>query len=424
MKKLASLILVFVFVLPQTGFCDDLLNVPAPKKRVIQQVEQKGPIRADQVSSPRFGSDLIGFGSDNTWQIHPGFEFRTTYDSNINREPPHKRDEDFILNYIPSVEISRRGSELEVLAGYEMNYQEFLRHSNQSGFNHTAKTGIKYKRHKLKVNLDEAFTWAKAYASNEQSERRTILVNDIQPEIAYRVTPKFSFASLYQNYLFQYRESAFHENSYDKHEMGGRIYYHASSKLDFYVHSTYNIVDYFNSGTFDSQGLSILLGSKGRLSRKVIIDAATGYKRQRYDDPAINSFDDWVVEGNVQYRMTPKMSVALSAKRDRGESVYRRSAFYRSNGVALNLSYKVTPRVTASLDGGVQNNAYPIETTEGTRTKKRNDTLFTAGAKLNWKPVRYLTLSGGYGFRERASNFDNTFDYMDHTVDSSVSGKF
>ncbi len=510
-EKLASLIIVFMFVVSQTGFCDDLINSPVSKKRVIQPVEQKGPIRVesrkvkdkpappvivekkvqevktpekveikevkkiekphpaksatakfdrltkakrksmkkvkvvketkkiektqpakfdrrpakvDKVDSSRFGSNLIGFGSSGTWQIHPGFEFRTTYDSNVNREPPHKRDEDIIFNYIPSVEISRRGTNFEVLGGYEMNYQQFLRNPNQSGFNHTVKTGIKYHRHRLKANLDENFTWAKAYASSEQSERRTIVVNDVQLEIAYRATSKFSFASLYRNYHFQYKESAFRENSYNKHEIGGRIYYHATSKLDFYVHSTANITEYFNSGTFDSHGISILLGSKGRLSKKVLVDVATGYKGQRYQDPTINSFDDWVVQGNIQYRMTPKMSIALSAKRDREESVYRHSAFFRSNGVALNLSYKVSSHITASIDGGIQNNAYPVETTEGTRTKKRNDMLFNASAKLNWKPARYLTFSLGYNFRERASNFDNLFDYVDHSVDSSVSCKF
>jgi len=421
LKKVSCFIVVCIFIISQSAFPDELLNLPSTKNLSLADSRK---LRSGIGDFGRAGSDLIGFGSGKTWQIHPSFEFQTTYDSNIHREPPGQRNDDIILRYIPSIEVTHKGTQLEVMSGYEMTFEEFLREPEESGFNHVAKSSIKYNRHRLKTTLDEKFSWVKAYASNEQSERRTIMANDVNPEITYRITPKFSLAAIYQNYFFQYKDSALRENSYDLNDMGGRIYYHVRPKLDFYVHGSGNVVDYFNSGLFDSHGFSILVGSKGRVTKKLVVDMATGYKGQRYRDSTINSFDGWVVQGNVQYRLAPKISVGLSGKRSREESVYRNAGFYRSNAVGLNLSYKVTAHISIVLDGAIENNAYPRETIERTLTKKRNDTLVTSGVKLKWRPTRYLTLSVGYGFRERVSNFDNLFDYVDHTLDTAASCRF
>lgn len=421
MKKISCFTFVFIFIVSQSAFSDEFLNLP-PQKSLSPADSRK--LSSGAGGFGQAGSDLIGFGSDKTWQIHPGFDFQTTYDSNIHREPPGQRDDDIILRYIPSIDVTRQGTELEILAGYQMSFEEFLREPEESGFNHIAKSSIKYHKHRLKTTLDETFSWLKAYAGSEQSERRTVMINDVSPEITYRITPKFSLASIYQNYFFQYKDSALRENSYDINDIGGRIYYHVTPKLDFYVHGSGNIVNYFNSDLLDSHGFSILVGSKGKMTKKLEVNMATGYKGQRYDSSSINSFDGWVVKGDIRYRLTPKINATVTAKREREESVYRNVGFYRSNAVGLSLSYKVTSRINIILDSAIENNAYPSETREGTRTKKRNDTVVTSGVKLKWRPTRYLTLSVGYGFRERASNFDNLFDYVDNTLDTSVACKF
>lgn len=422
MKKNSCFVVIFIFIFSQSGFSDELLGISSPKGPI--RIDSSQNLSSNVVNLDTGGYDLIGFGSDKTWQIHPAFEFQTTYDSNVNREPPGQRNEDIILRYIPSVEIIRKGSQLEALLGYEMNFEEYLRDSDQNAFNHIAKTSIKYTRHRLKTTLDERFSWIRAYPSSEQSERRTIMINEVNPEIQYRVTPKFSVSSIYRNYLFQYKESALEDYSYDVNEIGGRLYYHFTPKLDFYVQGSGTMIDYFESALFNSHGYSILAGSKGQVTKKLDVTLAAGYKGTRYDDPTLNSFDGWVVEGVVQYRVSRKVNIGLSAKRDKEESVYQKVGFYRNNSVGLNVSYKITSRITIILDGAIARNVYPRATTEGTRYKTRKDTLWTTGAKVNWKPVRFLTLSVGYGSRERDSNFDNLFEYIDHTLDTSVKCKF
>ncbi len=427
LKKITGFIIVFIFFISQNAFSDELLNYPSQKGRLSPLDSQKlssSPSDFGQTSPHKSGSDLIGFGPDKIWQIRPGFEFKTAYDSNVNRAPQGQRKGDTILSYIPSIGIRRQGTHLAVFADYKMDFEEYLKNPRQNGWNHIIKSGVSFAGKRLKTNVTDDFSYIKAYASNEQSERRTIVINDVSPEIAYRLTPKFSIATVYDNRLFEYKESALRENSYDVNDIGGRIYYHMTPKLDFYVHGSGNTVDYFNSGLFDSKGYSILAGSKGQITNKIGVNVDTGFQSQYYDQSAIDAFHGWTYKGTINYRATSKLGVSLFGKRGREESVYRTVGYYTSTSGGLSLSYKVTSRMSIGVDGSIERNLYPSETLEGTTTKKRRDYAVVTGARFKWEPIRHVILSAGYSLRERDSNFGKIFDYIDHTIDASLSYKF
>jgi len=386
----------------------------------------KQGVQTDLVKSVQNLTDsgLFGIGGDNIWRIVPGFKFMTQYDSNVNREPPGKRDEDIIFNYIPSIELKRTGSRYSLRTGYEMTFQEFLRDSDQNSFNHIVTTKFSYTGNRLKVKLDETFSHIRTYASSEQNERRTIMINDVAPEIIYQLTPKFSVSSIYQNYIFNYKESVLKENSYITNTIGGRLYYHVTPKLDLFVQGAGFDTSYYNSGQFDSNGYTILVGTEGRLTRKFLTNLKTGFKGNRYDDPTINSYYDWTLEGAVQYLITRKMDITVTAKRDKQESIYRNTAWYRSSFIGFAYHYRLTRKISMTAESSIRRNAYPREQTEGTLTKKRRDYILETGAALKWNPIKNLIFALGYNLRERLSNFDNVFDYVAHVLDASVSYQF
>lgn len=423
MKKICVCLFAFLFLIPQLAFSDELINLPAQESLTQPTVTSTATTTASPVDAkPSRGG--IGLGRDKDWRLKPGFEFKTTYDSNVNREPNRSRNEDIIFNYTPSVELERKGTRFEVATGYQMNFQEFLRDSDQNSFNHIAFNRMKFTGEKLSASVVDNFGLVKAYASSEQSERRTIITNDARPEIAYRLSPKFSVSAVYRNLLYNYQESALRANSYILNDYGGRMYYHATSKLDFYVHGSGTDINYHRSGIYDSNGFSILAGSKGKVTNKVGINLETGYRQHNYDDSSINSFNDWVLRGIILYRVTSKTKATLTAKREKEESVYRNVAFYQAQMIGLGLSHRISEHIGLVLGGSFGTNRYPRETTEVGLTKKRRDYVYEGGAKVNWKPILDLIFSVGYNWRQRLSNFDNVFDYISHSVDASVSYKF
>ena len=142
-------------------------------------------------------------GPGKQWRVSPAFKFATVYDSNVNREPSGQRDESVIFNIIPSVSLTRVGSKYGVLADYEMNYQAYTKDSSQqNGFNNRISDTMWYTGEKLTAKVYEGFGYMKTYATSEQSQRRTFVYNDANPEIIYNLTPKVSISSIYRNYFF------------------------------------------------------------------------------------------------------------------------------------------------------------------------------------------------------------------------------
>lgn len=369
------------------------------------------------------GGIPIGLGSDKLWRLRPGFEYKTTYDSNVNREPSGRRDHDIIFNYTPSFDLTRRGTRLGVDLGYVLDYEQFLRDSDQSHFDHTFNLLTDYTGERLNVSIPEKFGFMEAYASSEQSERRPFFYNDIYPEIKYKITPKVSASVLYRNYLFQYRDSILKSSSYAYHEIGGRNYYHLTPKTDIYIHGAGTVTDYYRRGVFDSSGYLIYAGTRGKLTEKLLTDTYTGVRGRSYDNKTANSYYNWIWEGMMEYKVSSKLNSSLTLKRDIEESVYQTTGWYGVHMFDVGLHYALTEHMKLQTSLNYQNNHYSKDTSEvGQGTKKRDDDIVAVSASFTWNPYRALSWSTGYSVRNRHSNF-STFDYTEHTVDSALSIK-
>lgn len=364
----------------------------------------------------------IGLGADKAWRIKPGFQFKTAYDSNIYREKSGNRNEDVIFSYTPSIAVRRAGSKVQVESSYEFDFDEYIRQSKQNAFNHRVGNKIDYTGERLSAHAGDYFGSVKAYATSEQSKFRSIVYNNLDSEVKYKLTPKFSVSGLFNNDLFQYRDTEMKQYSYMEYTYGGRVYFHMRPKLDVYLQGTGTNVNYYRSGLYDSAGGSAVIGAIGEISQKLTLSLNTGYKGRGYTKE-INSYNDWIGEGILRYRATPKTAMTLSAKRDLGESVYANEGYYRVNRFDFDVDYNLTRLLLGKAGVGFQNNRYPTKTTVGVEEKKRHDNITSTSVRLIYGPFHHISLAAGYAFRTRLSNFAS-FDYVDHLVDSSIAYQF
>jgi hypothetical protein len=409
MKRTISLAMGFFLFVTST-----LLAGEGPSAEVSETLSQ------DKTKDKLY--DGIGLGPEKLWRISPGLEYSTVFDSNVNRERRESADHDVIMHFTPSIALSRIGSNFGILSDYEMDYQLYLRDSDQSSFNHRLNHKMWYKSDRLTAKVSEKFGWVKTYASSEQSERRSVIFNDVNPEVIYHLTSKTSASAIYRNYIFHYKDSVLRSSSYVQNDIGGRLYYHATPKTDLFVQGSAILTDYYEGGAFDSGGFGVYGGAIGEVTDKILLTLKTGFEGREYDNKTINPFYNWVGEAALRYRLTSKTDATLLAKRGIEESVYQNTGWYEFNNVGLNLQYHVRPNIVAQLGGSFQNNQYPRETSEGLVTKKRGDNIAIAETKLLWEPLNHLSLGLGYTFSNRISNFDE-YDYIDHLAEASVSYK-
>lgn len=381
-----------------------------------------GPLEEDP-----FSGGLIGFTSDKDWRLLPGFESKTTYDSNTNRErqgKTDKRDEDIILHYTPSIALIRSGTRFSFRSIYQMSFQEFLRDAKQTGFNHNVSQSIQYVSPKIKTGITYAFSNTKAAASDAIAKRRTTVTNNFQPKFEYQFTRRFSAAALYEFYELAYKDIGSRDNSnYRRHNTGGRATYHFSPKMDFFIEGRDLIVKYYRNGFLDSKGFVLWGGSNVKVTEKFYLTFQPGYKMQIYKDSTLNTFNGWVFQGDLRYKFSNKMLIFLKATRDRQETSRANGGWNIGNNINGTVTYKVRPRISLVLDGSLGRTDYIRETTAVGKTKRKQDHTVVGGALIKWNPIRTLNFSVGYKLRFKNVNIDNEGDYRAHILESAMSYK-
>lgn len=365
----------------------------------------------------------IGLGPDNAWRVQPGFTFNTAYDSNLFREVAHLRNEDVIFKYKPSIAVKRQGTRMSVYSDYEMSFDEYIREPKQNAFQHRNNNEFKYTGERLNIVATDRFAHLKSYASSEDVEFSSFVTNDVDTELSYKLTSKFSAAVLFKNNLFSYLDSILKKFSYMNYDFGGRIYYHLTDKTDFYVQGSGGFVDYYRESVYDSASAASLAGLRGQFTDKLTLDVNTGYRRRGYEREDINSYNAWTYQGTLYYQLTPKIGANLSGKKDIQESTYQSVGYFELMNAELNFDYQLMRLLTAKLGGSYQNNDYPAETIEAGHLTKRNDDISSATFRLIYGPFSNVSVEAGYAFRTRQSNFD-TLEYMDHYIDTGLSYKF
>jgi len=404
-KLTALLFILFAFVMTTTVFA---YNGEGVSHSIKQSSDRLDPSTATE-------GLVFGLGEDKIWQVKPRFQFRTVFDSNVNREASGE-DEDVIFNINPGIALERKGSKLRVKADYDLNYQVYVDDSDQNAFNHVFGTEVEYTGDKLNVLLSNDLGFVKTYASSESSERTSFDYDNLDLEVKYDITDKVSLAPIYRMNWLEYNESILKANSYFIHEFGGRAYYDITDKTDVYIEGSGHFVDYYESGIYDSQGYKIVVGAIGKVTDKTTLSVETGFKGREYDDDSINEYNNWVFQGIIKYYVSSKVNLELSGKRDIAESVFGDTGFYSFTRGNLGVNYNATEKINANAYVGVQGNDYSKAV--GTESK-RDDYVVDTGLRFSWTPYRYTSLSTGYAFSTRQSNI-NTYEYIDHMVDASV----
>ena len=419
LKKLFCFIAIFMVALSRNAF--SLVEEIYERDVPVIQGATVGPLGEDP-----FSGGLIGFTHDKSWRLLPGFEYKTTYDSNVNREQggdKHKKDEDQIFHYIPSIAIIRKGTRFSVRSIYQLDVQEFLANANENTINHNISNSIQYVSPKVTAGIDYTFSYFKAAASDEITKRRTLINNEIQPKFEYQLTRRLNIAPLYRNYELAYKDVGSKDESYRRQDIGGRIKYHLNPKIDLFTEASDLIVRYERKDDLDSDGFVIWGGSNVKITDKLYLNLKPGAKVVYPKNSTINRFANLVFTGDFNYKPSSKLLISIKANRDRQETSFASGGWNIGNNIDWSIVYKIRPRISVTLDGTFGRINYVRETTAVGKTKKREDYSTTNGVQIKWNPIRSLYFSIGYKFYTRASNFDNEGDYTANVLNTSVSYK-
>lgn len=165
----------------------------------------------------------------------------------------------------------------------------------------------------------------------------------------------------------------------------------------------------------DSHGVTIGPGLRYDINGILLVDLFAGWRRQVFSDRRLKTVDVAVAEARVAWNVTRLTTISAGLLRDLSETTITNASSYIATRVELRADHELRRNVL--VDARL---AYEQDSFEGI---ERTDNYYAAGLGGKYLVNRSLSVSGGYGFRERSSHAANT-DFTEHSVSVRLSTQF
>ncbi|MBA4208063.1 MAG: hypothetical protein C0454_00860 [Parvibaculum sp.] len=191
-----------------------------------------------------------------------------------------------------------------------------------------------------------------------------------------------------------------------------RLGYDVSPDTNVYIEGTLNQRKYDQQPPVvalnrDSDGYAVVVGSEFRLTNLAQGGVFVGYQKQEYDDPTLSDIDGIAFGANVDWFVTPLTTIRFEAASTIEETISAGASGFTDNSVGLRVDHELMRNVILGGRASFANNDY-----EGIN---RSDDVTRAGLSVDYLLNRNFSLSLGYGYTDRNSNFAGR-DYTTNEV--------
>ncbi len=175
-----------------------------------------------------------------------------------------------------------------------------------------------------------------------------------------------------------------------------------------FLRGTFDWRNYDDSGGVDrdSTGFEIVVGADYDLTGITSIEAFVGYREQDYTDSSLEDISGVSAGANLIWNVTRLTTVTGGLARTIEESTLTGASGYFATRFDLRVDHELRRNILLNARLG-----YGIDDYRGI---DRQDNYFTGGLGATYQMNRYFSLSGGYTYRQRAS--DAGGDYDDNLV--------
>ncbi len=368
----------------------------------------------DRVSAEEKSNIHIG-----ALEIHPSASVTQIYDTNIFLEPGDEEDDDFITDIGFGIEVKmplipQREDDFMLEAFYQADIIRFWDRDDIDRVDHTVRGSLYFAfKNDFRLRIEDNFEKTADPPNSELTALEKRLRNILDAYLVYdreKIRIEGGFRMV--------RDSYDNFNNLDKtnNMFSGAYFYQIFPKTSIFGEYDYGMIEYdTNQTNSDSKYYQGRLGVKGNLWPKLTGTVKAGYRHVGYDESGKDDFSGFTLFGNIRYNATERTVMNLYTERTSQESSYVTNSHFEVNNIGIKLDHQLSRRLLFNGESFFQLNRYPDETTEGSKTAKREDKFFSIGAGLSYEIKEWWLVSAGYKFKQRASNFD-VFDYNDHRI--------
>lgn len=343
--------------------------------------------------------------------VHTFLNLKQLRNDNIYLEPRAEKNRDWISVVSPGISFVTRK---EILG---LNYNaDILRYADLTKENRVDHNLLSQLNlgdpEKLSLTLQNKFKNTADPPDSEKTNKEKRIRNDFSSGFAYDLN-RLAFNVGYLNARDDYKSENLH--LLDKYEHIFTLIgaFKILPKTSLFFENNYGLIKYDLSVLSNSWYDQPRLGLEGAVTSKLTALIKLGYQTRNYQKVEIKNFNGLTSFASLTHKVSAQTGINFFGERAVEESSYTSMNYYVLNKLGLQLNQKIKNLVSVTADTAVQKNNYPRETTEGSKTAKRQDNFFSATVRIQYQTKGWLSPSLQYEYKRRNSNFDR-FDYTDN----------
>ncbi len=315
---------------------------------------------------------------------------------------------------------------------YQAKQYFFERYNNNNHFDQRVRGLMELNFTDYRVTLNEVFNKYESIPGEDNTGRLKQDDNNVRLGVTHEAG-NFAFDLGYSNLVhhyynddFMFSTVAYKDRDYMMHVADISVGYKILPKTSIVLENDYGVSTHVSGNSPDYYFDDILVGVKGELHKNLTTTLQAGYRYQYFGASPIlynGKASKFICRGGIKYALSDKDVFDLNVDRTVNDSIYADATFFTMDYMVLNYTHIFTNKLSSRIFGSYQRNMYPIETTEGTKTAKRVDNAFEAGASLHYDIRRWLSAEISYEFKNADSNF-KVFSYNDNIALFKITAGF
>lgn len=231
--------------------------------------------------------------------------------------------------------------------------------------------------------------------------------------VSYDLGSRFRVRGEYSQFAIRYDDDANNYLDRTDDKYAGYLYYKLTGKST--IFAEYDLVDisYENLSGLDSKEHTVWGGFRWRLSEKTIGEVKGGYLTKEYDQDGMDDASDFVFKGWLEYELTGKSRLRLSALRIVEEPDANTSNSTTTDMVKLAYLLDVTSKLLATAEAGYGRSEYDGDYSYRGVVGEREDDRYTARLMLDYRIQDWVGAKASYTFVDRDSTFED-LSYTDN----------
>lgn len=447
-RKLISFVMVFLFSVPCTLYAEETVYSQSPGE-ISRKAEDVQPSSGDKrIETSQETSSAI-FGRKGGY-VHPFLGVTEYWTDNVFNTKKDKQS-DFITLLSPGIWLTVPHVYEKLLSisssspspgGYSLsryNPEKFTRYQTYLFYNadielHNGKSAGNAVSHKaeglfqynlrggLSLELVDQFlashdAWGTGI-SNELDKFRTNLANLI---VTYNTRHRLMFRLDYANYLVDYAASRNKFRDRNDNSLSAYVYYKLRPKTSLFYEYAFINVDYRNDVLSNSKEYNHFVGIQWDVTAKSKGSVKAGYGLKDFNDSAMHDSRNFILEAQIDHKLTPKTSIILGATRKTEEPNISTTNYVLSDSIFAEYLQRLTGKITFDAKLSYTNDRYHDDLTYGGITNDLKDDYYLAMLAFQYRFREWLQVDTGYIFNMRDSSFPK-FDYRSNTLFLRITG--